>query len=123
MGAFENEEIRRKLKQAFPKFFVNSDYEIIVYPPRNSYFMLEDCETERDIIAKMIEWLSREASKSVSYQSQKYHLNGINSYLGTSFTQEDMTEIYTYLGNCCKHAKTLKFIDSGYDMAVFREAL
>ena len=63
------------------------------------------------------EWLSREASKSIDPKSQVYHLNGINTFLGTNFTQEDMVEIYTYLGNRCDHARTLRFIESGYDLA------
>jgi hypothetical protein len=123
MNVFERREIRERLRAAFPKFFVNSLFEIIIYPARNSYFALEGIETEEELNAKVLEWLSREASKSVSRVSQKYHLNGINAFLGTDFSQEDMTEIYTYLGNRCNHEKTLRFIRSGYDMsALAKEA-
>lgn len=121
MSIFENPEIRYRLAGAFPKFFVNSNYEIIIYPARNSYFLMADIETEHDLNAKILEWLSREASKSISRQSQKYHLNGINTFLGTSFSHDDMDIIYSYLGNCCNHEKTLRFIDSGYDMSVLRK--
>lgn len=118
MNVFERREIRDKLRLAFPRYFVNSLFEIIVYPARNTYFSLEGVETEEELKAKVLEWCSREASKSTSRPSQKYHLTGINLFLGTDFTQEDMVEIYTYLGNRCNHAKTLQFIQAGYDMAV-----
>lgn len=114
----ENDELRGRFTQAFPKFYINHNLEAIVYPPRNIYFLLKDVHTEKDLIAKILEWLSREAAKSVSRQSQKYHLAGINAFLGTSFTQDEMMEIYTRLGNCCNHERTLRFIESGYDFAV-----
>ena len=71
-----------------------------------------------DLVAKILEWLSREAAKSMYKESQKYHLDGINTFLGTNFTQDEMMEIYTYLGNSCNHKRTLLFIDSGYDLSV-----
>lgn len=86
MSIFDNPEIRKRLRSAFPKFFLNSNYEIIIYPARNSYFLMANVDTERDLKAKILEWLSREASKSISKPSQKYHLEGINAFLGTEFT-------------------------------------
>ena len=50
-----------------------------------------------------------------------FFLNGINDYLDTRFSVEDMREIYTHLGNACNHQKTIRFIESGYDMAVLEE--
>lgn len=118
MRVFENKEIRDRLLKAFPQFYINSRFECIIYPPRNSYFLIADIQTEAELNAKILEQLSREASKSIDPKSQVYHLNGINTFLGTNFTQEDMVEIYTYLGNKCNHARTLRFIESGYDMVV-----
>ena len=118
MNVFENAEIRHRIRAAFPKFFVNGNFEAIIYPARNSYFLLAGVETEEELNAKILEWLSREASKSISRASQKYHMNGINTFLGTDFSQDDMEQIYTYLGNAVNHQKTLRFIRSGYDMAV-----
>lgn len=115
---FENDEIRNRFGAAFPKFFINHNLEVIVHPRRNTYFLLKGVETEGDLIAKILEWLSREAAKSVSKESQKYHINGINAFLGTNFSQDDMMQIYTYLGNCCNHKRTLRFIESGYDLSV-----
>ena len=115
---FENDEIRNRFGAAFPKFFINHNLEVIVHPRRNTYFLLKGVETEVDLVAKILEWLSREAAKSVTKESQKYHLDGINAFLGTNFSQDDMMQIYTYLGNCCNHKRTLRFIESGYDLSV-----
>jgi hypothetical protein len=115
---FENDEIRNRFGAAFPKFFINHNLEVIVHPKRNTYFLLKGVETESDLIAKILEWLSREAAKSVSKESQKYHLTGINAFIGTTFSQDDMMQIYTYLGNCCNHKRTLRFIESGYDISM-----
>lgn len=118
MSVFDNAEIRQRLAAAFPLLFVSRQNELIINPKRNTYFRLDGVESERDLKAKILEWLSREAAKSIYKWSQLYHLNGINSFLGTDFSQEEMYEIYTYLGNGVNHAKTLRFIDSGYDLSV-----
>lgn len=118
-------KVLRKLGACFPRSFVNTRLEFIAdsRPRVNSYFLLADCKTELDVIAKMLEWLSRYACKSLHYRSDKwndgvhkYHLNGINAYCGTAFTEDDMMLIYTYLGNACNHQKTIKFICSDYDL-------
>lgn len=123
MIIFRDNEIRSRLFNAFPQGFINLSLEFIANPRRNSYFRLEDVETELDLKCKILEWLSREAYKAGSKKSQQYHLDGINSFLGTSFTSEQMEEIYTYLGNRCNHAKTIRFIESGYNMAVLTEVV
>ncbi len=118
MSVFDNVEIRQRLAVAFPLLFVSRQNELIINPKRNTYFRLDGVESERDLKAKILEWLSREAAKSIYRWSQLYHLNGINSFLGTDFSQEEMYEIYTSLGNGVDHAKTLRFIDSGYDLSI-----
>ena len=42
----------------------------------------------------------------------------INKLLGTNFTLEEMTDIYTYLGNGIEHDLCVKFVESGYDMTL-----
>lgn len=118
MSVYDNAEIRNRLVMAFPRLFVNRNNELIIHPKRNTYFRLDGVETERDLKAKILEWLSREACKSISLESQRYHLNGINIFLGTNFTKAEMYEIYTHLGNAVNHDKTLRFIDSGYSLSV-----
>ncbi len=122
MNVYENEDLRGRLTRAFPKMYVNRQFEAIIYPARNSYFLLTGVETEEQLNAKVLEWLSREASKSLSRASQRYHLDGINAFLGTSFTQEDMIRIYTKLGNAINHNLTLAFIRSGYDFRAIDDA-
>lgn len=116
-----------RLSAAFPRSMINQRGEFIADPrPKvNSYFILENCETEEDVIAKLLEWLSRDAFKSLHFSTMsanrmcwEYHRNGINSFCGTNFTPQDMGDIYTYLGNACNHKKTLAFIRSGYDLTV-----
>lgn len=116
----ENDELRERFVRAFPLFYINHNLEAIIHPRRNSYFRLEDVATEMDLKAKILEWLSREACKGGTKKTQAYHLDGINAFLSTAFSQEDMIEIYTYLGNRVNHAKTLRFIESGYDMSVLK---
>ena len=55
------------------------------------------------------------------WRNQKYRnrmLDGINAYMGTEFSRDEMLEIYTYLGNACDHEKTIRFIQSDYDFSV-----
>ena len=117
----------RELFKAFPNSIINNSTEFVadVNPRVNSYFCISTCETEEDVQAKVLEWLSRDAYKSMHYKFARkneevhsYHLNGINSFLGTNFTSDDIAVIYQELGNCVQHEKTLEFIRSGYDMNV-----
>ena len=118
--------ITKKLALAFPKSFINTALEFIAHKEANEWFRLEDCENEFDVKCKVLEWLSRGAFKTCPFNSniknEKFHnfmLNGINDFLGTDFTEDDMEIIYTYLGNRCNHERTVKFINSGYDMSIF----
>lgn len=113
------------LKNAFPKTIINESMEVIVEPKANEYFLTADCYTKEDIQCKVLEWLSRGAYKTEPFQSKRknqefreYMQNGINNYFGMDFTQEDFEKIYQYLGNRVNHNKTIKFINSGFDMGV-----
>lgn len=121
-------EVLAKLHLAFPGSMINRNGEFIANVPANAYFILYDCETELDIKCKVLEWLSRPAYKSEPFNSAiknaRLHetmLNGINVYLDTNFSSEDMEIIYTYLGNRCNHPRTLRFIESGYDVSMLEE--
>lgn len=120
-------EAREALLIAFPGSFINERDEFIAHLKSNQYFILSNCEYPEDIDCKVLEWLSRAASKGQPYSQEwrnhkyrKFMLDGINDYMDTNFTEEDMTEIYTYLGNACNHKKTVKFIESGYDFSVLK---
>ena len=125
------QEIREEvyaLKKAFPKSYINDCGEMIIEPHANQYFIIENCETKEDVKAKVLEWLSRGACKTEPYESPKrnaefrqYMKDGVNAYLGTDFTQNELMTVYTYLGNCVNHQRTLNFIRSGYDFSVLEE--
>jgi hypothetical protein len=121
--------VLQRLLRAFPNSLINGrlDFMADCNPRVNSGFRLDNCSSEEDVKAKVLEWLSRDAYKSTHYNANKrneevheYHRRGINSFLGTAFTPEDMAIIYQRLGNAVRHRKTLEFIRSEYDMEVLK---
>ncbi len=102
--------VRYDLRKAFPKAIMNLQLELIVYPARNTTVPLYGADTMDELNARIIEWCSREACKSYSSASQKYHLNGINQFCHTEFTRDGMDYIYTYLGNGIKHDLCRRFV-------------
>ena len=117
----------RRLMGCFPRSFLNQHGEFIAHDKANAYFILHNCETELDVKCKVLEWFSRDAFKTEPFGTKrkndefhKFMLDGINKFLETSFTEDDMEQIYIYLGNACRHEKTIKFVCSGYDFAVLK---
>lgn len=107
-----NWSIIKRLMSCFPRSFINQHGEFIAHQKANEYFILETCKTELDIKCKVLEWLSRGAYKAEPYRTGKandafhaFMLNGINEFLQTNFTHEDMCKIYIHLGNACNHKK------------------
>lgn len=119
-------QVMIKLLHCFPgKSFVNELGEFIAHREANEYFNLYACYTELDVKCRLLEQLSRGAHKTAPFRSDKknnmfhkFMRDGINKYLGTSFSEDDMDTIYTYLGNGCNRQKTIEFIQSGYDVSV-----
>lgn len=109
-GILLNQAVRYDLQKAFPKAIMNLRLELIVYPARNTTVPLYGADTIEELNARIIEWCSREACKSYSSASQKYHLNGINQFCHTNFTRDGMDYIYTYLGNGIKHDLCRRFV-------------
>lgn len=116
------QECRKTLIKAFPGSFVNQSDEFIAHPRTNQYIILRDCETPLDIECKVLEWFSRPAHKTAPYtqewRNRKFHefmRNGINDFLDTDFSEEEISDIYNALGNAIDHSKTIRFIESGYD--------
>jgi len=121
-----NQELIRLMK-CFPRSFVNCNYELIVHEAVNEYFRV-DVDHEIELKYKVLEWLSRAASKTEPFKSKKrneefssFMLNGINQYLGTEFTTEDMRIIYQQLGNNANRELTIKFVKSVYDMEILNQ--
>lgn len=118
--------VTKKLSAAFPGSFINAALEFIAHKEANSYFRLEDCESEFDVKCKVLEWLSRDAYKTCPFSSDvknkrlhSFILNGINTFLGTNFTSGDMEIIYQKLGNRVCHLLTEKFVKNEYDISIF----
>ena len=119
-----------RLMGCFDHSFINQSGDFVASRKSNAYFRIDNCETEEDVQCKVLEWLSRDAHKGMPYDSdranrryQSFMRNGINKFLGTSFTDDDMDEIYTYLGNACNHEKTKRFIHSGYDVNILKPSV
>lgn len=117
-----------KLSKAFPGGFLNGQGEFIAHKKGNAYFLLTDCETELDVKCKVLEWLSRDAYKTAPFHRasqntvfRAFIMEGICKFLEHDFSVEDMEQIYTYLGNRVNHKKTVRFVESGYDMNLLRE--
>lgn len=116
---------RLRLLADFDGSFFNERDEFIAHRYSNTYFIFSNCETELDVKCKVLEWLSRSAHKGIPYSQEwrnkkfrKFMLDGINMFLHTDFSFDDMEIIYTYLGNSCHHQRTIDFIESGYDLSV-----
>lgn len=125
-----SQNVLNELFAAFPNAIMNRHLEFVAEPHGrvNSYFCLEDCETRMDATCKVLEYLSREAYKSMHFNAKwrneevhEYHLRGINDFCGTAFSYEDIELVYTYIGNGINREKTLDFIRSGYDITVLDE--
>lgn len=122
------EEAKQALLNAFPNSFINGNNEFIAERRSNQYFLLNDCKSPIDIDCKVLEWLSRPASKGQPYSQEwrnrkfrEFIRSGINSFLETDFSEHDMEVIYQYLGNAINHNKTIRFIESEYDFTVLLE--
>ena len=122
-----SQQVLYDLFRAFPDAIINRNLEFVADPNYrvNSYFRLDNCESREDVICKVLEYLSREAYKSLHFNTERrnkivhdYHLLGINIFCGKNFSKTDIEIIYTYLGNGINRQKTLNFIRSGYDIAV-----
>ena len=118
-------EIRKRLINCFPgsKFIYNDEF--IAHAYSNTYFIFRTCSNEEDVKCKLLEWFSRPAAKGIPYSQEwrnkkfrKFMLDGINQFLGTKFSFDDMYIIYQYLGNCCNHEKTIQFVKNNYDMKI-----
>ena len=119
---------RLRLLFDFPNSFFNGRDEFIAHRYSNTYFIFGSCTDEEEVNCKVIEWLSRAASKGMPYSQEwrnkkfrRFMLDGINMFLHTEFSFDDIDIIYTYLGNACNHNKTLEFVRSNYDISLLKK--
>ncbi len=123
----DREQVKVRLMCCFPNSFFNTKEEFIAHKFSNTYFIFSNCETELDVKCKILEWFSRSAYKGMPYSSEwrnkkfrEFMRNGINEFLRTDFSEEQLEEIYTKLGNAIRHNLTIKFVESGYDLSLLK---
>lgn len=111
------------LMKYFPESFIKPSGEIILDRKCAMLFTVKGICTKEDIAYKIFEWCSRPIAKGMiysdCYKNRDYRrslLLGINNYLKTSFTENDMYIIYDRLGNAVDHEKTVRFVDLGFDI-------
>lgn len=93
------------LMSIFYDSFINYNMELILIPKNNTYFKIDNIETELDIKRNVLEYCSRSAHKAMPYASEQRNekfrtdiLNKINCFLETDFDDDDIELIYTELG-------------------------
>lgn len=133
----KDNELIGKLLSCFGRSFINEANEFICLldyrdEDVNSYFRLDNVSNELELKCKVLEYLSRPAFKGFTYAGQnwkerqigeeiyEYHLDGINDFLETNFSNADIEIIYTKLGNGCNRSLCIEFIESGYNMQLLR---
>lgn len=112
---FSKEKLE-KLFDSFPQAFINHNNEFIIYPKENTYFLLANINSDIEVDCKVLEYASRQAAKGISKYSRKYHFQGIETYFDTTFTEEEMRTIYSYIGGGINREKTLKYLKSCFDV-------
>lgn len=134
-AAFPEQMIIEELKRLLKCFYlskITQHFEFIAYEKKccDAWIGLYNIKKVKDFKIRIISALSRGAYKTIYYSNEKkneeirtYIRKGINDFLGTNFSKEDMEVIYTYLGNKGTSNPGLieRFIDSGYDMHFFKD--
>lgn len=106
------------------KSFVNNNNELIIIPRINLYISLNDVNTNKDFMKKILHWCTwKGASNHWDNKGSPSVIQYINWMLGTSFNKDEIDLIYTALGNGVNEPLTDKFIDSGYDINILMEAI
>lgn len=118
-------ELELELLKCFPQSFYNHLGEFIAHKKSNTFLITKRCTTPQELKVAVIEWFSRAAYKTCPYRTdtanRKFHrfmLDGVNRFLGTNFTYDNMDLIYTYLGNGVNHNLAVQFVESGFCMEI-----
>lgn len=124
---FDKWATAKRLMNCFAGSFVGYGGDFYADRESNTSICFDVCKTELDVKCKILEWFSRAAYKTepyrTAYKNALFHermLAGINKFLGTNFSEDDMDLIYTYLGNAIHHERTVAFVESGYDMRILK---
>ena len=131
-----NDEIKdflTSIMSAFPhsfiKYYIYGGFEIFLDEKNKLWFSLEKIESDIELKRRFISAVSR-CYKTEPYRTskrniewQQEHMSAFNKTLGTKFNIDEITYIYTYLGNGCNKPIAIKFIESGYDIDVLKQLI
>jgi len=119
-----NEHVK-KLLRAFPNSYINHNCEFIASNTGNQYFSLDGIYSDNELKYKVISNLSRGACRTIvssrkkeNEEFYKFMLNGINTFLETEFTHEDMERIYTQFGNGLNSLYCFGFVNDNFNMNI-----
>ena len=122
-----------KIMEAFPHSFIKyygyGGFEMILDEKNVLWFSLGEIENALELKRRFISAISR-CYKTEPYRTfkrniewQQKHISAFNKTLGTKFNIDEITYIYTYLGNGCNKPIAIKFIESGYDLNVLKRLI
>ena len=114
-----------KLFAAFPGSVIREDGTFAVLGDPDCGLDLTVCETQEDISVHLLENLSKSACRVRTYDVPDGQeprrvrlLRGMNQYLGTSLSEEDMTNVYRKIGNSIHPDLSRSFVEANCDMSV-----
>ncbi len=122
MNIYKTKTELDKLMKIFNRCFINHNWELILVPEHNIYFRLEDVNRPEDVKRKVIQYVSRYASKGIREKAQIDIMKKLNTYFGVDFGKKEWELIYIYLGNGCNDKLCRKFIEEEYDIKLLEEA-
>ncbi|MGL4338631.1 MAG: hypothetical protein ACRCST_17220 [Turicibacter sp.] len=120
--------IKKLLLSYKPHSFINWNGEFIPNEKSGCYFKLNFDErlSEKEIKIQVLHYLSRGYKEEPYYHNfrnvahQTFMNKAFNEYLGTSFTSDEIKEIYTKFGNGSNKELARIFYDSGCDINLLK---
>lgn len=70
----------------------------------------------------MLEYVSRPSFKGLSKYWQNYIRRGFNSYFRKNWSKENISKIYTYLGNGINRKLCIKFISNNFNLDLLKRS-
>lgn len=109
-------ETALEVAQAFSCEFITVRGELIIDRKTNTYASLDECETKRDVEAKLLMAVSASLSCGDAAKKRKHILAKFNTYFNTNLTFDDMERIYAKLCYAGKLEENKSFIERGFPM-------
>ena len=129
MNKYEFTSEIERLESSFAKSYYNDDTFTIRLNAYKNIISFRVCKEESYILlkARVLEWCSYKAvyfnEYIQSWRNEKIKnmlLAGINHFLGTDFSKENMKNIANEIGNAKDRTKTISFIKSNYNFKILK---